>query len=269
MPKPIIIIFIFLFLYVFMALILFLRQDRMVYFPSKTLAQLPSDIKLPYNEVEIKTQDGVQLHGWMVGEEGSRDVVIFFHGNGGNISYNLNFLTIFHRLGLKTFIFDYRGYGRSQGKPTEEGTYLDAEAAWNYLTETKGIPNERIILFGHSLGGAIATHLAAKVKPRALILEATFTSAPDLGQGMYPFFPVRMLCKFQYNTRDLIREINTPVLVIHSPNDEIIPFRHGERLFQVANEPKRFLKILGSHNDGFINCEEMYINGVRSFLSEY
>ena len=269
MSNTLLILFVFVFGYFLMALILFLRQDRMVYFPSKKIAQLPSDIKLPYREVVFKNDDGLELYGWMVGEEEFKDVVLFFHGNGGNISYNLNFLTIFYRLGLKVFIFDYCGYGQSQGTPSEEGTYLDADAAWYYLTKTEGIPRDRIIFYGHSLGGAVAAQLATKVKPRALILEAAFTSAPDLGESMFPLFPVRMLCRFQYNTRALLTNITIPVLVIHSPNDEVVPFRHGEILYKAANEPKQFLKIFGTHNEGFINCAELYIVGVRSFLSEY
>jgi pimeloyl-ACP methyl ester carboxylesterase len=269
MSDTLVILFVFVFGYLLMVLILFLRQDRMVYFPSKELVQFPADIQLPYREVEFPTDDGLQLYGWMVGEEEFKDVVLFFHGNAGNISHNLNFLTIFYRLGLKVFAFDYRGYGKSRGTPSEEGTYIDAEAAWNYLIKTERIPRDRVIFYGHSIGGAVAAHLAAKVKPRALILEATFTSAPDLGKSMFPFFPVRMICRFQYNTKALLPGITIPVLVIHSPNDEMIPFRHGEILYQVANEPKHFLKIFGSHNDGFINCAELYIVGLRSFLSKY
>jgi pimeloyl-ACP methyl ester carboxylesterase len=255
--------------YFLMALVLYLGQNRMVYSPSKKILQVPSDIKLPFREVEFQTDDGLKLYGWVVGEKEFKDVVLFFHGNAGNISYNLNFLTIFFRLGLRTFIFDYRGYGQSQGTPSEEGTYLDAEAAWNYLIKTEHIRRDRVIFYGHSLGGAVAAYLAAKVKPRALILEATFTSAPDLGMSMFPFFPVRMLCRYQYNTKALLPGITIPVLVIHSPNDEMIPFRHGEALYKATNEPKQFLKIFGSHNDGFIDCAELYIAGLRSFLTKY
>jgi fermentation-respiration switch protein FrsA (DUF1100 family) len=267
--NTLVLILLFVLGYFLMALLLFFRQDRIVYVPSKKLVQFPSDILLPYREVEFPTDDDLNLYGWMVGEEEFKDVVLFFHGNGGNISYNLNFITIFYRLGLKTLIFDYRGYGQSQGTPSEEGTYLDAEAAWDYLIKTERISSDRVIFYGHSLGGAVAAHLAAKVKPGALILEASFTSAPDLGKSMFPFFPVRMLCRFQYNTKALLPGITIPVLVIHSPNDEMIPFRHGEILYKAANEPKQFLKIFGSHNDGFINCAELYIEGLRSFLSKY
>jgi fermentation-respiration switch protein FrsA (DUF1100 family) len=267
--NTVVILFVFVFGYFLMALVLFLGQNRLVYSPSKKILQVPSDIKLPFREVEFQTDDGLKLYGWMVGEKEFKDVVLFFHGNAGNISYNLNFLTIFYRLGLKTFIFDYRGYGQSQGTPSEEGTYLDAEAAWNYLIKTERIPGDGVIFYGHSLGGAVAAHLAAKVKPRALILEATFTSVPDLGKSMFPFFPVRMLCRYQYNTKALLPGITIPVLVIHSPNDEMIPFRNGEAIYKAANEPKQFLKIFGSHNDGFVNCAELYIRGLRSFLSKY
>ncbi|UCH96827.1 MAG: alpha/beta hydrolase [Candidatus Aminicenantes bacterium] len=267
MSDTLIILFVFVFGYFLMALILFLRQDRLVYFPSNEIVWFPSDLKLPYREVEFKTGDGFRLYGWMVGEEDFRNVVLFFHGNASNISHNLDFLPVFHRLGLKAFIFDYRGYGQSEGTPSEAGTYLDAEAAWDYLTKTQGISRDQVIFYGHSLGAAVAAHLAEKVKPGALVLEAAFTSVPDLGRSMFPFLPVRLLCKFRYNTKTLLPKITIPVLVIHSPNDEMIPYAHGEVLYKVANNPKQFLKIFGSHNEGFTNCEDLYIAGLRSFLS--
>jgi pimeloyl-ACP methyl ester carboxylesterase len=269
MSDTYIIFFVVILGYFLIALIFFLRQDRMVFKPSKKISRLPSDIKLPYRQVVFKNDDGLELHGWIVGEESFEDTVLFFHGNVGNISYNLNILLLFYRVGLKVFLFDYRGYGQSQGTPSEEGTYIDADAAWYYLTKTEKISPEHIILYGHSLGGAIAAQLAAKVKPRALILEAAFTSAPDLGRSIFPFFPVRMLCRYQYNTRASLAKITCPVLIIHSSNDEVIPYRHGEVLYETANKPKQFLRIFGSHSDGFINCTELFIIGLRSFLFEH
>jgi pimeloyl-ACP methyl ester carboxylesterase len=258
-------------LYILLLIFLFFNQRGMVYFPHKTITATPLDIPLPYREVFLETSDGVPLCAWMVGDDNDRDVVLFCHGNAGNISHRLDSFAIFHRIGLRSFIFDYRGYGRSEGKPSEEGTYRDVEAAWQYLIDTEKIPPGRIILFGRSLGGAVAAYLAAKpdIKARALILESTFTSVPDLGAQSYPFFPVRLLSRYRYNTKALLPGIHLPVLVIHSPQDEMIPFNHGKTLFDAANEPKQFLEISGSHNEGFSDCVEEYTAGLRTFLEKH
>ena len=238
----------------------------MVYMPYKTMKSSPSDIGLSYREVTFKTSDHVSIHGWFVGQGRDRDVVLFCHGNAGNISHRLDSFHVFDYLGLDTFIFDYRGYGKSEGSPSEKGTYLDVEAAWKYLVETEKINPNRIILFGRSLGGAVAAHLAVSVKANALILESTFTSIPDVGAQAYPFLPVRLLSRYRYDTRSVLPRIHLPVLVVHSPDDEIIPYNHGRALFEIANEPKQFLKIFGGHNEGFVNSKEIYIAGFQKFL---
>lgn len=263
------ILFLLFLCYIAIVVLVFFFQGRMVYYPIRKISYFPSDIGLSYREVILKTSDGVRICGWLIGDDRDRDVVLFCHGNAGNISHRLDTFAIFHRLGLNTFIFDYRGYGGSGGKPTEAGTYLDVEAAWQYLVEKEQIPPERIILFGRSLGGAAAAHLAAKakVKAKALILESTFTSVPDLGADLYPFLPVRLLSRFQYNTGALLPGITLPVLVIHSPADEMIPFSHGRALYEAANKPKKFLEISGSHNEGFLSPGGIYIDGLKKFLN--
>lgn len=257
-------------IYLVLLLFVFFFQEKMVYFPYKAIRQFPSNIGLPYREVILKTSDGFRIHGWLVGEQDKteQDVVLFCHGNAGNISHRLDSLAIFHRLGLKVFIFDYRGYGRSEGAPSEEGTYRDVEAAWRFLTAEGKIPPERIILFGRSLGGAVAAYLAAGIgaKAKALILESTFTSVPDLGARLYPIFPVRLLSRFRYNTLEYLDKIDMPVLVVHSPGDEMIPFRHGKALFEAAKSPKQFLQLSGSHNEGFWQSGQTYIEGLYQFL---
>jgi len=256
--------------YLALVFYLYLKQDKMVYYPYKQLISSPEAEGLKYRNVTFNASDGVSLSGWMVGDEKKNSVILFCHGNGGNISYNIGFLPIFDRLDCRTFIFDYRGYGESKGKPSEEGTYLDVEAAWKYLTETEKIEPGRIILFGHSLGGAIVTHLAVKTgnKARALILESTFTSVPELGSGLYPFLPVRLVSKYRYDTHSLLPQISLPLLVIHSPEDEIIPYKHGETLFAEAHEPKQFLKISGTHNEGSFTSGTLYISGLMKFLNK-
>jgi len=159
---------------------------------------------------------------------------------------------------MSCFIFDYRGYGSSEGKPGEEGTYLDVRAAYKWLTEKKNIPAENIIIFGRSLGGSIAAHLASKARAAALIIESAFTSYVDIGRKFYPYMPVRWFARFSYGTIDYVSRVNCPVMIIHSRNDEVIPFEFGLQLYEAANEPKEFIEITGGHNDGFLVSGEVY-----------
>jgi pimeloyl-ACP methyl ester carboxylesterase len=192
--------------------------------------------------------------------------VLFLHGNAGNISHRLDSVQMFHRLGYSTLIFDYRGYGNSAGAPSEEGTYRDAEAAWGYLTGQQHIPACRIVLFGESLGGAVAAWLAARQKPGALVIASGFTSVPDLGQHIYPYLPVRWLARIHYDTRVYLRAVAVPVLVAHSPDDDMIPYEHGRVLFTTAKPPKQFLELAGGHNDGFIFMREVWVKVLGDFL---
>lgn len=252
--------------YVIICLYIFFNQKRMMYMPFREMEDTPDDIDLPYRKVSIETADGVRLSGWFVGEHENADVALFCHGNAGNISHRLETFKALDSLGLNTFIFDYRGYGASEGSPTEKGTHLDAEAAWRYLTETEKISPDRIILWGRSLGGAVATKLATKVNAKGLVLESTFTSIPEVGAAFYPYLPVKLFARYKYNTEAIIATIDMPVLVVHSPEDEVIYYRFGKRLFEAAVEPKQFLKIQGSHNEGFVDSKNIYINGVKEFL---
>jgi fermentation-respiration switch protein FrsA (DUF1100 family) len=254
--------------YIGLTALLFLFQERLVYFPTRAWDATPSDAGLPYQEVWFEAADGVKLSGWFIPAESARGIILFFHGNGGNISHRLWSLKLFYRLGLSTFIIDYRGYGHSEGSPGESGTYLDAEAAWRYLIEEQHIPPTDIIIFGESLGGAVAAYLAEKHPPRALILLSSFTSVPDMGAQAYPFLPVRWLARIKYNTLERLAQINCPVLIVHSPADEIVPYSHGQQLFAAANEPKEFLDIHGSHNEGII-VSTGYEAGLDAFIAKY
>jgi len=180
----------------------------------------------------------------------------------------LDSIAIFHRLGLDVFIFDYRGYGESEGKPTEYGTYQDAEAAWQYLIEERKVNPRRVVVFGRSIGGALAAWLAQHHKPGALILESTFTSLRDAAATIYHFPPVRWFVRFGYNTAEHLAEVNCAVLVVHSRDDEIMSFHHGQRLFELAGEPKMFLEITGTHNEGFITSGRHYEEGLDAFITE-
>jgi fermentation-respiration switch protein FrsA (DUF1100 family) len=256
-------------LYAVVGLLLSIFQERLIYFPERQLIATPMDAALQYEDVHLTTSDGVLLHGWYVPADNQQAVLLYFHGNGGNISHRIEALLQFHRIGLSTLIIDYRGYGRSEGEPGESGTYKDAEAAWRYLVVDRKINPGTIVLLGRSLGGAVAAYLASRESPRALILESTFTSIPDRGAELYPYFPVRLLSRFRYDTLNRMKEIRSPLLIVHSPEDEIVPFSHGQHLFQAANEPKEFLRIGGGHNDGFVVSAAQYERGLRDFLSRY
>ncbi len=251
---------------------IFFMQAKLIYYPnlpSRELTTSPADIGLEYESITITTSDDIRLHGWFVPADKARGVLLFFHGNAGNISHRLDLLEIFHNLGLSSLIIDYRGYGQSQGKVTEQGTYLDAEAAWQYLTRGRNIPAENIVIFGMSLGGAIAADLATRQQPGGLIIGSAFTSVPDMGAHLYPILPVRLLSRFRYDTRKSLLSVTCPVLVIHSPDDEIIPYKNGTTLFEAAKEPKSFLEIRGSHNVGFLSSGKLYIEALDNFISTF
>lgn len=254
-------------LYLLVCLLMVVFQHRFVYFPQRDLEATPAELGLTYRDIEFRSEDGVCLHGWFVPATEARAVLLFMHGNAGNISHRLESVRLFHELGLSVFIFDYRGYGRSEGRVSEEGTYRDARGAWRYLVAEEQVAAESIILFGRSLGGAVAIELATHVQPRAVILESTFTSAVELGARVYPWLPVRQLSRIRYDSASRIREVTCPKLFIHSLGDDVVPYGLGLRLYNQASRPKEFLKIRGNHNDGFLTSGPRYREGMESFLA--
>ena len=255
--------------YIILVGYLFIFQSHYVYYPERVLPADPGRIGLPFENISFETKDGLMLSGWFISKEDSRGVLLFCHGNAGNIGHRLDSIQLFHELGLDIFIFDYRGYGQSEGKPTEKGTYEDTEAAWRYLVEERQVDPDKLIVFGRSLGGAVDSWLASRHTPGALILESTFTSLPDIAAALYPYLPVKLMLRFKYNTAEYLSEVNCPTLIIHSQNDEIMPFTHGQRLFETASEPKRFLEITGTHNEGFITSGAKYKEGLNTFIYEH
>lgn len=255
--------------YVSIALLVYIDQSRLVYFPQQRISNTPSAMGLDYTPLNITTADGETLHGWWVAAPDAKGTVLFFHGNAGNISHRINYLKMFNQLGYNTLLFDYRGYGQSSGTPSEDGTYQDAQAVWHYLTETRGIEPAQIVLFGESLGGAVAARLAAHEKPGLLVLASAFTSVPDLAAEIYPFLPVRWLARFHYNTLESLQSVTCPVFIAHSVDDEIVPFAHGERLFQAASEPKQFLTLEGGHNTGFVFKQPAWIKSLGTFMDDH
>lgn len=266
------VLFVVVLVYCALALYIFVMQPQLLYYPdlpSRTVLATPADIGLAYEEVTLATEDGPVLQGWFIPHQAARGTLLFCHGNAGNISHRLDSIRLFHDLGLNVLIFDYRGYGESDGKPTEAGTYRDADAAWRYLTEVRTVQSHDVVIFGRSLGAAVAADLATRTTPAAVILESAFTSVPDMAAAIYPWLPVRMLARYQYDTREKLRRITHPVLIIHSSEDEIIPFAHGRQLFESAHEPKRFLELHGGHNDGFLTSSGDYTRELDSFIGRY
>ncbi len=252
--------------YAALLIVVYLFQSRLLFFPTQEMVASPSDIGLGYESVNFVTEDGVSLSGWYVPSENAKAVVLFFHGNAGNISHRLDTLSLFNKLQLTTFIFDYRGFGDSEGKISEYGSYLDAAAALNYLIAVRQISTHDIVYFGRSLGGAIATQLASRTMPKALIVEASFSSVPNLAAEIYPFLPVRLLSRFDFDTERAIESVHCPLLIVHSRDDEIIPVKHGRAVYEAANQPKQFLEISGTHNGGFLESGEHYRNKVARFI---
>lgn len=245
------------------------KQDSMIYFPEREITHTPKNINLLYDDATFTTRDGFTISGWYIPAKEDKGTVIFCHGNAGNVSHFLEHIKVLNSLHLSVLTFDYRGYGRSDGAPSEEGTYLDAEAAWDYLTVEYGKTPQDIIVIGHSLGGAVAVELAVRKKPAALIVESSFTSLPDLAANLYPWLPARYISKYQYTSINKVSSISCPKLFVHSPDDEIVPFEHGSALFKNASEPKDFLLIRGGHNDGLILSGKIYSDGLMKFLEKY
>ncbi|MDX2506768.1 MAG: alpha/beta hydrolase [Gammaproteobacteria bacterium] len=244
---------------------IFFLQPGMVFFPYRGINETPADWGLHYEDVLFRTSDDIQLHGWYIPHPDAKLTVLFFHGNAGNISHRGDSVKIFHRLGLNVFISDYRGYGRSEGKPSEAGLYEDAHSAWRYLLSV-GVQRENIILFGRSLGGAVATKLAADVQPGALILESAFSSAEDMAKSILPGLSWLVYLRFNFDNIAMIKRVHCPLLVMHSPDDEIIPFELGEKVFLAANRPKKFIQLQGSHNSGFLQSQPDYELSLENFI---
>jgi fermentation-respiration switch protein FrsA (DUF1100 family) len=245
---------------------MYFQQPQMIFYPVRELSATPADWGLDYEDVSLITTDNIELHGWYIPCEGSENVLLFFHGNAGNISHRRDSIEIFHRIGLNVLNIDYRGYGNSKGKPGEQGLYRDALAAWRYLTDDEGIAGNHIVIFGRSLGGAVAARLASEVQARGLILESTFSSALDFARTVFPVMSRLVLTRYDFKTAEYIRRVNYPVLVLHSPDDEIMPFHLGEKVFQSAHQPKHFVRMQGDHNNGFQQSQPGYEQELDNWL---
>lgn len=244
------------------------RLERLlVYHPTSLLTSDPGDVGLRYQDIQLITDDGVKLHGWFVPREGARATALAFHGNGGNIGHRVEWIRLLHDAGVAVLIIDYRGYGRSEGAPFEEGLYRDARAAYRWWERERKPLGDKLIIAGESLGGAVAVHLASEVSPVALVLQSAFTSIDEMAKTMFPIGLLRPLMKVQFNSAGLIARISCPKLIIHGTRDGIVPFRMGRLLFDLSSEPKEFYAVPDAgHNDLLEIADREYGRRLTAFL---
>jgi uncharacterized protein len=245
---------------------MWLLQPAMVFYPTRALAATPADWGLAFEDVELTADDGTRLHGWYIPHPDATHTLLFLHGNAGNISHRGDSIAIFNRLGLSVLIIDYRGYGRSGGRPGEAGLYLDARAARDHLVEERGVDPERILVFGRSLGASVAADLAARVPVGGVILESGFSSARDMARHLYPGLHRLLHLRFDFDAARRLSRVRNPVLVLHSRDDEIVPYALGRKLFDGAPEPKRFIELRGDHNSGFLASQPDYERSLAAFI---
>lgn len=252
--------------YAIFAAAFYFMQSGFVYMPTHEEIWTPAEIDLEFEQINLTTEDGIKLAGWFIPADNAKTTVIFCYGQGGNMTHRLDTINILNGVGVNVLIFDYRGYGTSEGKPSEEGTYEDARTAYRWLKENKNCDN--IIVWGRSLGAAIAANLASEVEVDGLVLESGFTSITAIGQKFYPYMPVKLFSKFSYSTIEHIKNVSCSVFVIHSRDDEVVPFEFGQQLYETVNEPKEFLEIIGKHNDGFLVSNDIYKDGIAEWLEK-
>lgn len=243
-------------------------EKGFIFFPESKVISNPGELGIPFEDLTISTEDGVDLNAWFVPFKKSRKTLLWFHGNAGNIGDRVDYLQLLHRkLKLNILIIDYRGYGRSGGEVSEEGTYRDARAAYDYLLTRTDIDTSRIIFLGRSLGAAIAVDLATHILPLGLILEAPFTSIKEMAGVVLPWLPVGRFLATKYDSLSKIDRIQIPLLIMHGDHDSVVPYRQGEKLFDAANEPKQFFTIEGAdHNDSYIVGGDAYFKRMSRFI---
>ncbi|OPX23173.1 MAG: hypothetical protein B1H03_02480 [Planctomycetales bacterium 4484_113] len=248
-----------------------LFEGSFIYFPTRHPSGRwdTSAFGIEPQDVWLTTSDGVRIHGWFLGGEDEPITLLYFHGNGGNITDRIEKLTLLRNLRASVFIIDYRGYGRSEGRPNEKGLYRDADAAYEYLTKERGTNAGSIVVYGASLGGAVAVDIASRKPVGGVILESTFTSARAMALKVLPVIPPALYLRTGFDSLEKIRKVRTPLLMIHGSDDTTVPTAMGRELFAAANEPKRFVEIAhAQHNDVFWVAREEYLRVIGIFLAE-
>ncbi len=263
------------FSYIAVMSVMVVFEKSLIFFPSRypdgfwDTNQLTERIGVMVSDHFFEAEDGTRLHAWLVeppADAKTRATVLFFHGNAGNLSHRIEFLEQLARLPANVFVVGYRGYGRSEGSPSEKGLYQDARAAWQYLTDECGRDQESMVIFGKSLGGAVAVDLATEVHLAGLIVESSFTSVPDMASRHYPIVP-KFIIRTKLNSLAKVPEIQCPKLFIHSKSDEIVPFELGWQLYEAASEPKTFYEVVGAnHNNTWLVGGDAYFDALHRFI---
>lgn len=254
-------------LYALVCLAAWWFQDRLVWYPGPAPTLTPASIGAPFDDLELAARDGATVHAWHVHADAPRGAVLVCHGNAGNVENRLPLARAFRELGYDVVLFDYRAYGRSRGTLSEEGTYLDGEAALDHLA-ARGFGPERTVVYGESLGGAVAIELARRRPVAALVVEDTFTALTEVGAEVYPWLPVRWISRARYDSLAKVRDLRVPFLVIHSPDDRLVPFAHGRRLHDAHPGPRALLETSGAHGGGGFLQRADWIERVGAFLRE-
>lgn len=262
-----VIVRVYLVLYIVVLVGLFLLEKKLIFPTSHGMARTPDmpPFALAYEDLYLRV-DGETTNAWYVPGEPGQCVILFSRGNGGTLSDWIEMVQLFHGLGCSVLTYDYGGYGKSTGTPSEARCYADVRAMWRFLTEERTVAPDRIVVIGHSLGGGVTAQLASEVKPGGVVLQSTFVSMPRLFQERMPFFYLRPFVRTRFDTAGKMARISCPVLIVHSPDDRLVPFRNGRELFELAHEPKQFLQIRGSHNEGVFASEKEYTAGLAAFL---
>ncbi len=255
-------------LYLLITLVLWGSQKGMIFSPGKEIFRTPEDEGIEFEDIDLHTPDGLTLNAWYIPKSGSTKCILFCHGNAGSLSSRVDTIKLLNEMGFSIFIFDYRGFGISEGSPSEKGCYIDTETALDYMQNDLRISQENIVIWGRSLGGPIAAYIAGKGSFYACVLESTFTSIREMAVHKFKLFPTAQLLRFNFPTIEYLKQIKNPILIVHSPDDEMIPYVMGERLFKSASEPKQFLKLHGDHNNCYFDSIEEYQKAIKSFMSE-
>jgi fermentation-respiration switch protein FrsA (DUF1100 family) len=256
---------IFIVLLVGLFLLIKYLEHTSVFFPSPLIQSTPDQIGLTYEDLYITTVDGVKINAWLAKSSPEAATIMFAHGNAGTMGERVMRMKFFHDLGLNVCMFDYRGYARSQGKPSEQGIYLDAQSIYDYLKTRPDINPDKLIAYGSSLGGVVMVDLASKRKVAALVVESSFTSAKDMAHRLYPLLPAWMM-SIKFDSLSKISKIDAPKLFLHSKDDHTVPYAMGQKLYAAARDPKAFIDIYGGHNDGGFLKDPRVLNDFKNFL---
>lgn len=255
--------------YVIILLLMFLFQDKLLFMPHAGFLQTPQSVGLSAEDIWVEADDGVKLHAWYFPHETSNKVIVLSHGNAGNISYRLDIARSLLNAGASVVMYDYRGYGKSEGRPTEKGLYMDIRAFTEYLIQEMDYSEGDIYMYGRSLGGAVAAYAATQFDVGGLVLDSSFKNLKSMIGDVYPFVP-KFLAKYEFPTEKYLRKLDgTPVLIMHSPDDEIVGYHNGEFLYQVAGDPKQFVELRGGHNDNFFSSRDLIESHWAEFLNRY